>query len=126
MNADEPLEPAPAIRRGFPLYSNCYNWYLLLAVLDIGLTWIILHGFGGYEVNVLANWIIRSGGFWATVGYKFALVGLVIAICEVVGRRVDATGRRLAEWAVAITAIPVTASFVQLLVDVCAWLLRGP
>ena len=51
------------------------------------------------------------------VFYKFALVVFVILLCQVVGRLRPATGRRLAEWAVAITFIPVTFTTVMLLTE---------
>lgn len=92
-----------------------------MAAMDIMMTYIILSpAFEGVEVNVLADWILRSGGFYAAIVFKLAIVAMVITICEVVGRRHFGKGRRLAEWSVAITAIPVIASFAQLLVDVCA------
>ena len=69
------------------LYPGCYAWYVFLASLDIMFTWIILSPpLRGIEVNWLARWIIRHGDLPAMIPYKFALVGLVIAICEITGR----------------------------------------
>jgi len=101
------------------LYPNVYVWYVLLASLDVMLTAVILAA-GGYEMNLLADRVLHRWGLPGLVGFKFSLVLLVVAICEVVGRRNDRTGRKLAEWAVAITAIPVVVSLVQLLVLVHA------
>ena len=96
------------------LYPNVYVWYVLLASLDVMLTTVILAA-GGYEMNSLADRVLGRWGLPGLVVFKFSLVLLVVAICEVVGRRNDRTGRKLAEWAVAITAIPVVVSLVQLL-----------
>ena len=120
-SADEPGPDGPLETPGgftIALYPNCYVWYVFLASLDIMLTWIILSPpFLGQEVNWLANWIIQHGGLHAMIPYKFALVFVVISICEVVGRANRVRGRRLAEWSVAITSIPVIVALSQLLVD---------
>lgn len=97
------------------LYPDVYLWYVFLAALDIILTWIILN-LGGREENALANWIFAHGGLVGAVIFKFATVVLVVVICEFVGRQRDKTGRRVAEWAIALTAIPVVVAIVQLLV----------
>lgn len=113
---DGPLETAGGFT--IALYPNCYVWYVFLASLDVMMTWIILSPpFLGREVNWLANWIIQRGGMHAMIPYKFALVFVVITICEIVGRADRNRGRRLAEWSVAITSIPVIVAFAQLLVD---------
>jgi len=80
----------------------------------------------GSEVNWLANQIIELGGLHAMIPYKFALVFIVITICEIVGRANRERGRRLAEWSVAITSIPVIVAFTQLLVDAYALLFSRP
>ena len=125
----DPRAPAPAgpvkTARGLTvaLYPNFYVWYVFLSSLDIMMTWIILSPpFEGREVNWLANWIIQHGGMHAMIPYKFALVGLVIAVCEIVGRIRPNTGERLAAWSVAITCIPVVVAFAQLLVNGYDWL----
>ncbi len=105
----------PLYRRAV-LYPGPYVWYVFLSSLDIMMTWIVLHA-GGFELNFLADWVIHHGGLPGTVAYKFGLVMLVVVICEVVGRVNDAVGRRLAEWSVAITVIPVLLAFVQLGID---------
>ena len=97
------------------LFPGVYIWYVILASLDISLTWIILN-LGGREENQLANWIFKHGGLVGAVVFKFAMVVLVIVICEFVGRHRNKTGRRVAEWAIALTAIPVVVAIVQLLV----------
>lgn len=97
------------------LYPRVYLWYVVLASFDIILTWIILN-LGGREENALANWIFKHGGLVGAVIFKFATVVFVVVICEFIGRRRDKTGRRVAEWAIALTAIPVVVAIVQLLV----------
>jgi hypothetical protein len=47
--------------------------------------------------------------------FKYALVTLVVVICEVVGRRRLRMGRGLARFAVGITSVPVLLSCGQLL-----------
>lgn len=116
---------APIWRRPV-LFPDVYVWFVFLGAMDIILTSIILSPlFRGYEVNVLARWVMENGGLVGTVAYKFGAVMLVIVICEVIGRRRLETGRRLAEWAVAISIIPVLVAFLQMLVDVGAWVFGG-
>ena len=51
-------------------------------------------------------------GIW--VGFKFCLVVFVVVMAEWIGRRSDRAGRKLAEWSVAVTSIPVVLALVQL------------
>jgi len=112
-----PLSAGARFWRRPALYPDVYVWYVLFSALDIMMTWIILH-LDGVELNVLADWVIELGGLPAMVFYKFVLVMLVVAICEVVGRRRERLGRRLAKWSVAITVIPVAVAFAQLISEV--------
>jgi short subunit fatty acids transporter len=96
------------------LFPDHYCWYLLVCVLDLVLTNTMLHHFGGIEVNGIAARIIDSGGFWGLIAFKMATAILVISICEHVGRVRLATARRVAEWAIAISAIPSVLSLTQL------------
>jgi hypothetical protein len=107
------------------LYPNVYVWYMLLSALDIMLTCAILV-FGGYEVNTLADRVVRAWGVPGLAVFKFALVIFVVCICEIVGRRKYRTGRKLAEWSVAITAIPVVVSFIQLIAKIHGVVEGGP
>src|SRR4051812_31621452 len=95
------------------LYPNEYAWLIFVSALDVMLTWVILYT-GGYETNVLADAVVGRFGLPGLVGFKFALVLLVIVICEAVGRRRPVTGRRLAVAAIAITCLPVVISFMLL------------
>lgn len=96
------------------LFPDHYCWYLLVCALDLMLTNTILHHFGGVEVNGLAANIIEAGGFWGLIVFKMATAVLVISICEHIGRVRIATARRIAEWAIAISAIPSVLSLAQL------------
>jgi len=98
------------------LYPNIYVWYIFLAALDLMLTWIVLH-LDGLELNPLADLVIQHGGLPATVVYKFALVLVVVLVCEIAGQHSESLGRRLAGWAVAVTAVPVVLAFIQLAHD---------
>ncbi len=90
-----------------------YGLYLVFATLDITLTWIILH-LGGAELNHIADWIIVNYDIYGAVVYKYGLVAFVITICEIVTRAKPQVGRRLAEWSVAITVVPVVVALVQI------------
>lgn len=128
------------------LYPNAYVWFLFVASLDIVLTYLILHPLfsspqvfaldrdddegpvvvvtaeeRGREVNALADKVIQRYDVPGMVVYKFLLVVLVIGICEVIGRRRSSAGRRLAEWAVAISTIPVVVALVQMGMDLRHW-----
>jgi hypothetical protein len=84
-------------------------WLVFVSSLDIMLTWAILRR-GGEEVNPVAKLVIEMWGLHGAIGFKFALMLFVIISCEVIGRRSDAAGRRLAIAAVAISAFPVVWS----------------
>ncbi len=88
------------------LYPNTYTWFVLVSSLDIMLTWVVLH-YGGVEANPLAANVIYRWGLPGMVAYKFALILLVIVICEVVGRRNPKAGRGLALAAIGVTCIPL-------------------
>lgn len=122
--ADDQLDPRDATQaagssmlRGAVLYPNIYIWYVLLASLDILLTCAIIVA-GGYELNALADWVLQGWGVPGLAVFKFSLVVVIICICEVVGRRRYQTGHKLAEWSVAVTAIPVIVSLVELIANV--------
>ena len=96
------------------LYQKAYKWFVYVSALDVVLTWFILL-LGGQEVNVLADAVIAHSGLGGILIYKFCLVVFVILACEVVGRRRPSLGRRLAHYSIAVTAIPVLLSVIQLL-----------
>jgi len=95
-------------------YQNAYVWLVFVSVLDLLLTMFVLYLWGGYEVNPIAAAIIDHMGFHWAVAFKFGLVVLVIVICEILGRRHDPTGRKLATASVVISALPVAYTFAVL------------
>lgn len=95
------------------LHPNHYAWFVFLSALDVMLTWVLIL-LGGIEVNPIADAVLQHGGLASLTAFKFAIVMLVIVICEWATRSQPRTGFRLAEWAVAITAIPVAVSFALL------------
>jgi hypothetical protein len=91
------------------LYPRLYPWLLLVAALDVMLTWVILE-LGGEEVNAVARAAIEWGGLPGMLLLKFCGIVVVIVACEVAGRRKNSSGLRLAGAATAITCIPVVLS----------------
>ncbi len=110
----EPREPPTATNGGPPLlHPYHYVAIVLLGAADIALTRLII-ALGGREVNSLALWVLRHFDIYGLVIYKFALIVVVVLICEAIGRRKPPVATRLAEWAIALTAVPVVVSIVQL------------
>lgn len=96
------------------LYPNEYAWFLLVASLDILLTWVIL-SHGGEEVNPIAAVVIDRWGLNGAIVFKFSLVLFVIIVCEIVGRtRSLRRGRRLIIFGIGISALPIIWSFFLL------------
>ncbi len=93
-------------------YGSCHAWLIFLSALDILGTSTVL-AFGGAEVNPMADWVLARWGLVGLVVYKYALIAFVVWACETIGRQRDAAGRRLAEWSVALTVIPVYLAFTQ-------------
>jgi hypothetical protein len=103
----QPNLPSPV------LYENHYTWFVLVSSLDVMLTWVVLHA-GGREANALAAAVLNHYGLGGMVTFKFALVALVILLCEVIGRRNRSAGRRLASCAVALTCVPLVIAVLLL------------
>ena len=97
-------------------YPRPYAWFVVVSVLDILFTWTVLL-LGGKEVNAIADMVINYAGGKGIIIYKFCLIVLVMVLCEVIGRRRDRIGKKLAEWSVAVTAVPVVLSIYQLFVS---------
>ncbi len=95
------------------LYENHYTWFVLVSALDLMLTWVILHA-GGREANAIAAAVLQRWGLEGMVIFKFALVVFVIALCEVIGRRNLAAGKKLVSWAVALTCVPLVIAVMLL------------
>jgi hypothetical protein len=96
------------------LYQSRYVWFVFLSAMDVMMTWIILSA-GGRELNWIANAVIEFGGKVWLIGYKMAIVVLVIMLIETIGRMRASTGRQVATAAIAITAFPVVFAFGQIL-----------
>ena len=95
-------------------YQNAYVWLVLVSALDIMLTFVVVVGMSGYEVNPIAAAVIHTKGFAWAIAFKFAIAVFVILICEVIGRHKDRAGRRLAVAAVVINSLPVIYTFALL------------
>jgi hypothetical protein len=102
--------------RGGVLLPNHYAWYILASSLDVIVTHAIIYHLGGEEANKIADHLLQRFGLWGLVGLKYATVIVVIAVCEWVGRKHPRTARRLAVTAIIISAMPVGAGLVQVMV----------
>lgn len=123
---DQHTTPAHSRLGSTVLYPNVYVWFVFLGAMDIMLTWTILHPvFGGHEVNLIAQFIIEHGGLAGTLLFKFGIVVGIVVICEIVGRHNPSRGRWLAEWAVAITSIPVIVALIQIISRIGVWMRGG-
>lgn len=96
-----------------PLYPNRYVWFVFLSAMDVLMTFVIL-SIGGREANSIANAILQRFGFAGLTIFKFVLVVFVILLCEFIGRKDEPKGRRLAEWAIVLTCLPVVIAFILL------------
>ena len=95
-------------------YQEQYVWLTFLSSLDIMLTWHILRK-GGEEVNPVARIVIDTWGLGGAVAFKFSLMLFVIISCEIIGRKVDKTGRNLIHFAIFVSALPPIWSVVLLM-----------
>lgn len=89
--------------RGPVLYPNHYAWIVLASSLDILMTGIVLH-LGGREVNPVAERVISAFGMQGVLVFKFGMMSLVVLLCEIIGRREDLWGRRVASFAIVVPA----------------------
>ena len=109
---EQESQPPQAVSQGM-LYPTQYTWFIFVSAMDIMMTWIVLYS-GGREVNRVAEVILHRFDLAGLVIFKFAMVILIILICEAVGRRRPAAGRKLATAAIAVTCFPVILSFFLL------------
>lgn len=100
------LMESPVPDRKGVRYPNHYTWLVLVASLDIFLTYVVLH-LGGAEANPLAAKLIYRWGVPGMVVYKFCFIIVAILIAEAIGRRRETTGRKFMEYAIVISAFPV-------------------
>jgi hypothetical protein len=101
------------LRQPEMLFQNAYTWLVFMASMDVMMTYLVLWH-GGVEVNGIADAVLLAWGFPGIIAFKFALVTLVICICEAVGRRRPPAGLALARFSVAVNCIPVIFAAVQL------------
>lgn len=102
------------------MFRTVYQWFYLLAALDVLLTSIILN-LGGTELNAFACWLFREHGAMGLLLFKAACAGLVVLICEVVGRKRVTWGRGVALFAVGANTVPVTVGLMCVGMFVMAW-----
>ncbi|MFG0284769.1 MAG: DUF5658 family protein [Phycisphaerales bacterium JB039] len=87
-------------------FGQIYPWYLLVAAMDILVTWAVL-ATGGSEFNAVAAWAWDAAGVTGLTMLKFATVVVVVLICERIAELSEPAGRRLAQWAVGLSATPI-------------------
>ncbi len=97
------------------LFQQMYLWTILLAAMDVVLTWVLLSR-NAEEVNPVARLVINEWGMAGGSAFKFALVLFAIVVCDVAGRRRRATGWRLAILCVLLNALPVSWSLALMTV----------
>ncbi len=78
--------------RGQVALSDYYLAFVLLNLGDLFMTGLYIR-LGGHEANRLARWIWETFGARGFAIYKFALVGVVVAICEILYSRRPALAR---------------------------------
>jgi Domain of unknown function (DUF5658) len=98
------------------IFPNGYVWFVFVSALDIMLTWVVFH-VGGYEANHLAAQIIYRFGLPGLVVYKFALVIVVILICETIGDRHKEAARKLLSVGIMFTCMPVILAVFLILLN---------
>ncbi|MDH7568282.1 MAG: DUF5658 family protein [Armatimonadota bacterium] len=81
------------LRRNVAL-SDYYLAFVLLNLLDLVFTGAYL-SLGGSEANAAAAWILRRFGLRGLALFKFALVTLVVGVCEAAYTRRPAVSRAL-------------------------------
>lgn len=99
-----------------PLYPTRYLWFVLLSAMDVLMTFVIIW-IGGREANGIADAILQRFGFAGMTIFKFTIVVFVILLCEFIGRKSEPSGRKLAEWSIALACVPVVIAFVLVGVD---------
>ena len=101
-------------------YPDRYVWFVFFSAIDVMLTWAII-AHDGEEANPIARFVIAKWELPGAIAFKFSLMIFVIGICEMVGRRNDRAGGRLALVAVIISVLPVVYSLGLLVVVVSAF-----
>lgn len=94
--------------------TELYAAYLVLAALDVCFTHLVL-SMGGWEANALAARALDAWGTPGLAALKIFTVAVVLVCCEAVRAKRARLGMRLAEWAVAISVIPVVVGGLQIM-----------
>jgi len=95
-------------------FPNHYCWYILGGMLDLILTWVVLH-LGGREINILAHRAIEFLDIWGLIALKIASIIVVITICETLARiNKETVAKRLALAAIVVGFFPVAVALAQL------------
>lgn len=105
--------PQPAARSGRVRYSNAYVWLVFVSALDAICTWMVLW-VGGVEVNPIAGAVLATHGFLGLPLFKFGLVALVIALCEVIAETRADTGLRIVIFGIAVSTVPVVIGLFEM------------
>ncbi|MEM7622795.1 MAG: hypothetical protein AAF235_06280 [Planctomycetota bacterium] len=119
----KPQEQGP-FRRDL-LYPDRYAWYVLVGALDIMLTATVIRYFSARELNTVADFMLDRFGLSGLIALKFATIIVVVLICDYIGRRKFKQGLRLSEWAIALSAVPVVISMIQIAMVSSGWLPIG-
>ncbi len=85
------------------MYIELHRWFLALAAIDVALTTVVLN-LGGQEANIVPRAVLARAGLGGMIALKAATVVFVLLVCELVGRRREPIGRRLALGAIAANA----------------------
>jgi Na+-driven multidrug efflux pump len=105
--------PKPRPPKKHVRYPDHYAWLVLVASLDVMLTWVVLH-LGGSEANPVAATVIGRFGLPGMVVFKMVLIVVAVLVAEAVGKRDDRKGRKFAEYAIVLSAFPVVFALVLL------------
>lgn len=87
-------------------FLRWYEWLLLLAVLDVMLTWVVMQ-LGAIEANRVAAAVVRMFGPPGLVLTKAVAVVSFVAMCELVRRRRPGVARVLLFFAIGVGVVPV-------------------
>ena len=87
--------------------------FVAVSAMDVVLTWTIPEA-GGREVHPLAKLVLDCHGMHGVLAYKFAIVTLVVVLCELIGRVSHLKGRAVAWFAVLATGSVVGWSLLLL------------
>src|SRR4051812_8045155 len=90
--------------------------FVVLSLLDLGLTWYLLEMQGEcfYEANPIAAGVLANWGWWGLAGYKLTCASTVLTAGLIVSRRRPRVARRLLALACPVVAVVVAYSLVLL------------